>query len=102
MDNNYKFFNLDKVNDGEILVKDSNGRWRKILLKNVLSIVYIGNHRICDNFCINLLRIDVEVNGKFKTYHFNFSETLPVEICGWTCKNFEQLDITIRNLIPVI
>lgn len=63
MDNNYKFFNLDKVNDGEILVKDSNGRWSKILLKNALSIVYIGNHKICDNFYINLLFNSTENHG---------------------------------------
>lgn len=101
MDNNYKFYNLDKVKSGTILVKDSNGDWLEILLKNVTAITYMENYHICENFTITMLKIGEEINGHYHCYHFNFCETLPVEICGWTCKNFEQLDITIRNLIPV-
>ena len=102
MEKNYKFYNLDKVNDGRILVKDSGGDWIEIFLKDVSAISYIEDYPICENFTITLLKIGTEINGRYHCYHFNFCEDLPVEICGWTCKNFEQLDTTIRNLIPVI
>lgn len=101
MEKNYKFYNFDKVNCGRIYILDSDREWQEILLKNVTAITYMEDYFVCDNFKINLLKIGVLENGKYHCYHFNFSETLPVQINGFLCKNFEQLDITIRNCIPV-
>ena len=101
MENNYKFYNFDKVKSGTISVKDVGGDWIEILLKNVTAITYLENYSICDNFTINMLKIGVEISGNYHCYHFHFCKDLPVEINGFLCKNFEELDITLENCIPV-
>lgn len=102
MDNNYKFYNLDKVNYGEILVKHYNGDYLQFMLKDVMDISIMPDFDICENFKIDLVKIRTEINGKSVSHLFKFCEDLPIEICGWKCNNLHQLEITITNLIPVI